>query len=121
LSEDGISSDGKADGAAHSPLRRLRIDAGLSVRELAARTELSVSTINRIEHGEREIGARSRRRLAAALGCRESELYGTVPGPAAPFTELLDALAKLIKAGSYDIAADAADRLAALLRAEDHP
>jgi transcriptional regulator with XRE-family HTH domain len=102
-----------------SPLRRLRMESGLSVRALAIRAEVAVSTINRIERGDRGIGARSRRQIAGALGCRESDLYETDPPTAVPFTDLLDALAKLITAGAHDIAAETAELLAARLREID--
>jgi len=99
-----------------SPLRRLRIESGLSVRALALRADIAVSTINRIERGDRGIGARSRRQIAAVLGCRESDLIALDPQATAPFADLLDALTKLIAAGAHDIAAETAELLAARLR-----
>lgn len=109
-----VATGPKAEGG--SPLRRLRVDSGLSVRELAIRAEIAVSTINRIERGDRGIGTRSRRQIAAVLGCRESDLIEIDPQTAVPFTDLLDALSKLIAAGAHDIAADTAELLATRLR-----
>ena len=105
-----------AAGIAISPLRALRAQGGFSVRELAQRADVASSTISRIERGDRGIGVRSRRRIAAALGCHERDLFETDAPPGTPFAELLDALAKLIEAGAHDIAADTAEHLAARLR-----
>ena len=99
-----------------SPLRTLRSQRGLSVRELAARADVASSTISRIERGERGIGVRSRRRIAVALGCTERDLFELDERVGVPFTDLLDALSKLIEAGAHDIAADTAEHLAARLR-----
>lgn len=109
------SPDG-AERVPDSPLRALRSQRGLSVRELADRAEVASSTISRIERGDRGIGVRSRRRIAAALGCTERDLFEIDGRAAVPFTELLAALTKLIEAGAHDIAADTAEHLAARLR-----
>jgi transcriptional regulator with XRE-family HTH domain len=56
-------------------LRRLRLEHGLSQRELAERAGLNKSTINGLERG---LDARypSMRRLAAALNVSTAELLG---------------------------------------------
>src|SRR6185437_904792 len=84
-----------ADGAAQgpdSPLRVLRSQRGLSIRELATRADVASSTISRIERGDRGIGVRSRRRIAAALGCTERDLFEIDERASAPFADLLGAL-----------------------------
>jgi len=101
---------------ADSPLRQLRMQGGLSVRELATRANVAPSTITRIERGERGIGARSRRRIAAALGCGERDLFEMAQRTGVAFGDLLGALSKLIEAGAHDIAAETAEMLAARLR-----
>jgi transcriptional regulator with XRE-family HTH domain len=100
----------------HSPLRLLRAQSGLSARELAARANVATSTISRIERGDRGIGPRARRQIAAALGCQERDLFELDERTGVPFEDLLGALAKLIQAGAHDIAAETAELLAARLR-----
>ncbi|GGF22868.1 hypothetical protein GCM10011611_31180 [Aliidongia dinghuensis] len=102
--------------SAESPLRALRLRSGLSVRELATLADVASSTISRIERGDRGIGARSRRRIAVALGCHERDLFEIEARASDAFTDLLAALSKLIEAGAHDIAADTAEHLAARLR-----
>lgn len=99
-----------------SPLRQLRTQSGLSVRDLATRANVATSTITRIERGERGIGARSRRQIAAALGCSERDLFEIDQRAGVAFSDLLGALSKLIEAGAHDIAAETAELLAARLR-----
>jgi transcriptional regulator with XRE-family HTH domain len=99
-----------------SPLRQLRAQRGLSARELAARANVATSTISRIERGDRGIGARSRRRIAMALGCSERDLFAMAERTGTPFDALLNALSKLIESGAHDIAAVTAEQLSARLR-----
>lgn len=99
-----------------SPLRQLRAQSGLSVRDLATRANVATSTITRIERGERGIGVRSRRQIATALGCRERDLFEIDERAGVPFDDLLGALSKLIDAGAHDIAAETAELLAERLR-----
>jgi transcriptional regulator with XRE-family HTH domain len=103
-----------------SPLRQLRTQSGLSVRALATRANVATSTITRIERGERGIGARSRRQIAAALGCRERDLFEIDEQTGVPFADLLGALSKLIEAGAHDIAAETAELLSVRLRELHH-
>ena len=102
--------------AAGSPLRQLRTRSGLSVRDLAERANVAISTITRIERGDRGIGARSRRQIAAALGCRERDLFEIDEHAGMPFGDLVLALSKLIQAGAHDLAAETAELLAVRLR-----
>lgn len=60
-------------------VRRLRELRALSQRELAARAELSTTTINRIEGGECRPMPRTVRKLAAALGVTVEELLAEQP------------------------------------------
>lgn len=70
-----------ADVAAEIRAQRARLD--LSQDELADRTNLSTSTIQRIERGQHSLGADVLRTVAVALGLTPSELvrraehYGT--------------------------------------------
>ena len=105
-----------AEPGTDSPLRQLRAQSGLSVRALATRANVATSTITRIERGERGIGVRSRRQIAAALGCRERDLFEIDERAGVPFGDLLGALSKLIEAGAHDIAAETAELLAVRLR-----
>src|SRR5579859_1358378 len=99
-----------------SPLRQLRSQRGLSVRDLAARANVATSTISRIERGDRGIGVRARRQIASALGCSERDLFEIDEQAGVPFADLLAALSKLMEAGAHDIAAETAELLAARLR-----
>jgi transcriptional regulator with XRE-family HTH domain len=60
-------------------VHRLRELRALSQRELAARANLSVTTVNRIETGKRKPIPRTVRRLAEALGVTPQELLAEQP------------------------------------------
>jgi len=60
-------------------VRRLRELRALSQRELAARANLSVTTVNRIELGQRKPMPRTVRKLAEALGVTPEELLAEQP------------------------------------------
>ncbi|MEE8414127.1 MAG: helix-turn-helix transcriptional regulator [Dehalococcoidales bacterium] len=62
-----------------SNLRRLRELRALSQRELAALANLSVTTVNRIETGQRKAMPRTVRKLAKALGITPEELLTEQP------------------------------------------
>ncbi|MFC2020268.1 helix-turn-helix domain-containing protein [Chloroflexota bacterium] len=62
-----------------SNLRRLRELRALSQRELAARAKLSVTTVNRIETGQRKAMPRTVRKLAEALGVTPEEFLTGQP------------------------------------------
>lgn len=55
-------------------LRQLRIDAGLTQRDVAERTGLKLSALSHYEHGRREPSLRNLRRLSLALGISADEL-----------------------------------------------
>ncbi len=60
-------------------VRRLRVLRALSQRELAVRAKLSVTTVNRIETGQRKPMPRTVRKLAEALGVTPEELLAEQP------------------------------------------
>ena len=60
-------------------IRRLRERAQLSQRDLQARTDISQSTIARIESGDRAVKPYELSAFAAALGCLESSLMDSHP------------------------------------------
>ena len=62
-----------------SNVRRLRELRALSQRELAARAKLSVTTVNRIETGQRKPMPKTIRKLAEALGVTPEELLAEQP------------------------------------------
>jgi DNA-binding transcriptional MerR regulator/quercetin dioxygenase-like cupin family protein len=78
---DSVSSahpDRRVDGR---PLRRLRHELGLSLREAGARSGLSVSFLSAIERGVSGASIASLQRLAAAYGTTLQEVFGA-PGDA---------------------------------------
>ena len=60
-------------------IRRLRELRALSQRELAVRASLSVTTVNRVEGGQRKPMPRTVRKLADALGVTPEELLAEQP------------------------------------------
>ncbi|MFC1991700.1 helix-turn-helix domain-containing protein [Chloroflexota bacterium] len=62
-----------------SNLRRMRELRALSQRELAVRAKLSVTTVNRIETGQRKAMPRTVRKLAEALGVTPEQLLTEQP------------------------------------------
>ncbi len=63
----------------NSNLRRLRELRALSQRELALQAKLSVTTVNRIETGQRKPMPKTVRKLAEALGVTPEELLAEQP------------------------------------------
>lgn len=62
-------------GALADSLRRARLEAGLSFRELAAKSGVSSSQIRRIEEGENTPTVEALRKLATALELDLTELF----------------------------------------------
>ncbi len=60
-------------------VHRLRVLRALSQRELAVRAKLSVTTVNRIETGQRKPMPKTVRKLAEALGVTPEELLAEQP------------------------------------------
>ena len=67
-----------------TPLRELRIAAGLSQRELAERAGVAAGTVFGLEAGGRHPYPRTRRRIAAALGVAVTEVAEFVANFSAP-------------------------------------
>ncbi|MGD9863869.1 MAG: helix-turn-helix domain-containing protein [Pseudodonghicola sp.] len=65
-------------------IRALRRQAGLSLAELAARTEVSEATLSRIETGKSDISAPHLYRLAGALGVDIGQFFAPAPAAMAP-------------------------------------
>jgi len=57
-------------------LKRLRVEAGLSQEELAARAGLHRTYVGSVERGERNISIDNIEKLAEALSCQVSSLLG---------------------------------------------
>ena len=67
---------------AHHPLRRARIAAGLTVRELAVRIPTSPTAVSHWEAGRRRPGDRARHRIAAVIGASVGDVdawFGVTP------------------------------------------
>jgi transcriptional regulator with XRE-family HTH domain len=64
-------------------VRRRRERAGLSIEELAGLTEVSVSTMSRIELGEQVISTDHLSRIATVLGTSPATLCRDVPAATA--------------------------------------
>jgi len=60
-------------------LRKRRLAAGLTQRELAQRARTSPSVLSRIERGRLYAYPALRRRIAAALNCNEHEIFPELP------------------------------------------
>jgi len=56
-------------------LRKLRIEAALSQRELAEASGVTQGTISRLEQGDTNVQPSTLRKLAAALGVKPKELF----------------------------------------------
>jgi DNA-binding transcriptional MerR regulator len=72
-------ADRRLDGR---PLRRLRIQHGLSLREASARAEVSVSFLSALERGMTGASVATLQRLTAAYGTTMLELVGAARPPA---------------------------------------
>lgn len=69
----GPDADGRVDGR---PLRRLREEHGLSLRQASVRTGLSVSFLSALERGMSGASIATLQRLTAAYGTTMLELFG---------------------------------------------
>lgn len=59
-------------------LWQVRTACGFSLRELAERTQLSKSTLNRIENGETSPTLNELEVIAGALNCTIADLYAVI-------------------------------------------
>ncbi len=66
--ETGHSASHSREGIDGTRLRDERVSAGLTLRELAAKTELSVSLLSQLERGTTSPSIHSLKRIAGALG-----------------------------------------------------
>ena len=73
----GHDAERRMDGR---PLRRLREQRGLSLREASRRSGLSVSFLSAIERGTSGATIATLQRLTAAYGTTLNELFGSPPG-----------------------------------------
>ena len=67
-----------------STIGRLRLERGLTQRQLADKIGCQQKDVSRWEHGERNPGAASLVKLAAALGCTIDELLAPAPSDPPP-------------------------------------
>ena len=63
-------------------LKRRRVEAGLSLREAAARAGCHWTTIGKLERGDRSAEPRTLAALAKAYGCKIAALMHDEPGKA---------------------------------------
>src|SRR5690625_7293019 len=64
------------DETARKRLKEARVNAGLSLRDLAAQTDISPSQLSQIERGKSEPSVSSLFKLVAALGISLAEVMG---------------------------------------------
>ena len=67
-----------------STIRSKREAAGLTITELAARAQMSLSKVSRLENGILELKVRDLRVLARVLGCEPGELIPDIENGSAP-------------------------------------
>ena len=60
-------------------LRELRTERGLTLRQVAERASIDISTLSRLEAGKRRLALDHLPALAAALGVSADELLGSPP------------------------------------------
>jgi DNA-binding Xre family transcriptional regulator/quercetin dioxygenase-like cupin family protein len=68
VNDDATGAEADIEDLVRQRLRGLRVSRGFSLDELAARTDLSASTLSRIETGKRSISLDVLRPLCSALG-----------------------------------------------------
>jgi transcriptional regulator with XRE-family HTH domain len=69
----------KTNPALQNPLRRWRVDQGLTQQELADLVGLSESMISRLESGERQLSLMAKARFARRLNCRIADVFPPDP------------------------------------------
>jgi transcriptional regulator with XRE-family HTH domain len=70
-----------ADARVRRRLRELRRERGLTLRQVAERAHVDVSTLSRLETGKRRLALDHVPALAAALGVSADDLLGVAPVP----------------------------------------
>ena len=63
-----------------TPLRRWRVEQGLTLEELSDLTGVSVPMLSRVERGQRELAPLTRVRFARLLGVRLADLFPVSSG-----------------------------------------
>lgn len=76
-----VIADGAAE-AARSRLRRWRVDAGLTLDEVADLTGYSQSMLSLVERGQRHVSPQGKVRIARRLGVRIADLFDVEPADA---------------------------------------
>ena len=74
-----IETEENVDARVRRRLRELRTERGLTLREVADRANLDISTLSRLESGKRRLALDHIAALAAALGVSADELLGSTP------------------------------------------
>lgn len=64
-----------------TPLRRWRLDNGLSLEEVSGLVGLSISVLSRVERGQAGLKPLTKIRLARRLGVRVEEIFPPEPLP----------------------------------------
>lgn len=76
-------------------IRQLRMERGITQKELAARLRMSASAVGMYEQGRRVPDSRMLRRIASALDCSADELLGT--DRAADVNDVIDGFARTLE------------------------
>lgn len=76
-------ADGSVDAHVRRRLRELRAERGLTLKQVAERASIDVSTLSRLESGKRRLALDHLPRLAAALAVTTDDLLAT-PAPQDP-------------------------------------
>ena len=77
---DGSAGDA-TDVRVRRRLRELRTERGLTLKQVAERAHIDVSTLSRLETGKRRFALDHVPALAAALGVSADDLLGVAPAP----------------------------------------
>src|SRR6202008_4964177 len=77
------STSGDFDTRVRQRLRELRMQRGLTLEDVAARTSIDISTLSRLESGKRRLAVEHLPRLAQALSVSTDEVLRT-PDPPDP-------------------------------------
>ncbi len=74
------TTEENVDARVRRRLRELRTERGLTLREVADRANLDISTLSRLESGKRRLALDHIASLATALGVSADELLAHRPG-----------------------------------------
>jgi transcriptional regulator with XRE-family HTH domain len=76
-----MQANDSVDARVRRRLRELRSERGLTLQQVAERTNIDVSTLSRLESGKRRLALDHLPGLAAALGVSSDDLLGAAPVP----------------------------------------